>query len=473
MKKLALALALAGLSFAAKGQALTNATVWKAIAGDVQWLTDVAALKTFLFGASYSGNWTGSTSLTTLGTISTGTWSGTAIGPTKGGTGLTTYTTGDLIIATAPNTLSKLAIGTSGQVLTVSSGVPAWAAAGGGGGGGSPSVISPSQITSAWAHNWAPTGIGDATTIRVDFDNSLPGITGIDVTDISDGERKRIINDGAYFGFILPDNASSTAANRFTGTGVEFLPPYGGSAEIEYDGTASRWRVLSNNFVPSIYPGIAYNQVSSGSSTAGDIADLTITTSGTGAAATTSAASSASTTYRSLSTGTTATGAIAIAAFKGPPVTSYAVARAAHVIASGQIRVPTLSDATNRFVLEIGLASTSGVTETSTGCFLRYSDNINSGKWQAVSENSSTETTGDTGVTVATDGIYRYTISLDSGGYEANFWLNGVHVANLNTNTPGSGTELAHRQLIRKTAGTTARTLGSINMISYAVYSGQ
>lgn len=339
--------------------------------------------------------------------------------------------------------------------------------------GGSPSVISPSQITSAWAHNWAPTGLADATTIRVDFDNSLPGVTGLDATGISDGERKRIINDGTYFGVILPDNTGSSAANRFTGTGVEFLHPYGGSVEIEYDGTASRWRVVSNNFNPATYPGIAYNQVSSGSSTAGDIADLNISTSGTGASATTSAATSASATYRSLSTGTTATGAIAIAAFKGPPITSYAVARAAHVIASGQIRVPALSDATNRFVLEIGLASTSGVLETATGCFLRYSDNINSGKWQAVSENSNTETTGDTGVTVAIDGIYRYTISLDSGGYEANFWLNGVHVGTLSTNTPGIGTELAHRQLIRKTAGTTARALGSINMISYAVYKGQ
>ena len=340
-------------------------------------------------------------------------------------------------------------------------------------GGGSPSVISPAQITSAWAHNWAPSGIADATTIRVDFDNSLPGITGIDATGISDGERKRIINDGQYFGMILPDNTASSAANRFTGTGVEFLHPYGGSAEIEYDGTASRWRVLSNNFNPAIYPGVSFSQFSSGSSTAGDNADASVTTSGTGAGVTSSAATSASPAYRSLSTGTTTTGAASITSFKGPPVTSYAVSHSAHIIASGQIRVPTLSDATNRFVLEIGLASTSGVAETVTGCFLRYSDNINSGKWQVVSENSTTETTGDSGVTVAADGIYRYTISLDAGGYEANFWLNGVHVGTLSTNTPGSGTELAHRQLIRKTAGTTARTLGAINMISYAVYAGQ
>ena len=41
----------------------------------------------------------GQTSITTLGTIATGTWNATAIGATKGGTGLTSYSTGDIIRA--------------------------------------------------------------------------------------------------------------------------------------------------------------------------------------------------------------------------------------------------------------------------------------------------------------------------------------------------------------------------------------
>lgn len=45
---------------------------------------------------------------------------------TLGGTGNTTYTTGDILYASASNTLSKLGIGTSGQGLIVSAGVPAW-----------------------------------------------------------------------------------------------------------------------------------------------------------------------------------------------------------------------------------------------------------------------------------------------------------------------------------------------------------
>lgn len=68
----------------------------------------------------------GSTSLVTLGTVTAGTWNATAISAVYGGTGLTSYTTGDTVYASATNTLSKLAVGSSGQVLTVVSGVPAW-----------------------------------------------------------------------------------------------------------------------------------------------------------------------------------------------------------------------------------------------------------------------------------------------------------------------------------------------------------
>jgi hypothetical protein len=70
--------------------------------------------------------WAGSTNIITLGTIASGTWNATAIGTTKGGTGLTSYTTGDVVYASASNTLSNLAVGTSGQILTVNAGVPSW-----------------------------------------------------------------------------------------------------------------------------------------------------------------------------------------------------------------------------------------------------------------------------------------------------------------------------------------------------------
>lgn len=51
---------------------------------------------------------------------------------TAGGTGQTTYTTGDILYSSATNTLSKLAAGTDGNVLTLAGGVPTWAASTGG-----------------------------------------------------------------------------------------------------------------------------------------------------------------------------------------------------------------------------------------------------------------------------------------------------------------------------------------------------
>jgi hypothetical protein len=65
-------------------------------------------------------------SITTLGTIATGVWQGTAVAAAYGGTGQTSYTTGDLLYATGATALSKLGVGAANQVLTVSGGAPAW-----------------------------------------------------------------------------------------------------------------------------------------------------------------------------------------------------------------------------------------------------------------------------------------------------------------------------------------------------------
>ena len=59
----------------------------------------------------------GQTSITTLGTIATGTWQGTVIDEVYGGTGQSSFTTGDVLYASGSNTLAKLAIGASGKIL--------------------------------------------------------------------------------------------------------------------------------------------------------------------------------------------------------------------------------------------------------------------------------------------------------------------------------------------------------------------
>lgn len=69
----------------------------------------------------------GQTSITTLGTIATGVWNGTPVGPTFGGTGLNSYASGDIIYASATNVLSNLNKATNTQVLTLAGGFPTWA----------------------------------------------------------------------------------------------------------------------------------------------------------------------------------------------------------------------------------------------------------------------------------------------------------------------------------------------------------
>jgi len=76
-----------------------------------------------------ASTYVGQTSITTLGTIGTGTWQGTVVASAYGGTGFSTYAEGDILYASATNTLSKLAKGTSGQVMLLdpTSGLPSWA----------------------------------------------------------------------------------------------------------------------------------------------------------------------------------------------------------------------------------------------------------------------------------------------------------------------------------------------------------
>jgi len=74
-----------------------------------------------ILGTPTSGTMTNVTGLP-LSTGVTGT-----LPATNGGTAQSTYSTGDTIYASASNTLSKLTVGSTGQVLTVAGGVPTWA----------------------------------------------------------------------------------------------------------------------------------------------------------------------------------------------------------------------------------------------------------------------------------------------------------------------------------------------------------
>jgi hypothetical protein len=86
-------------------------------------LSTVAVVNSITFGSTgLTPSTATSGDVTVAGTLGSG----------YGGTGFSTYATGDLVYASATNTLSKLTAGTNGYVLTLSGGVPTWAASSGG-----------------------------------------------------------------------------------------------------------------------------------------------------------------------------------------------------------------------------------------------------------------------------------------------------------------------------------------------------
>lgn len=127
--------ALSKLVAGSNGQVLTLA------AGIPSWATPTTGTVTSVSGTAnritstggatpvidIAATYVGQTSITTLGTVTTGVWNGTAINETHGGTNQTTYATGDILYASGANTLSKLAAGSNTQVLTLAAGVPSWA----------------------------------------------------------------------------------------------------------------------------------------------------------------------------------------------------------------------------------------------------------------------------------------------------------------------------------------------------------
>lgn len=101
----------------------------------------------------------------------------------RGGTGLSSYTKGDILYASATNTVSKLAIGVYGSLLGVSSsGLPAWSR---------PlyktgtdiSISNSTAITSLLgAFTVAASSLGTANRIRVKIEATVTNTSGLGVT---------------------------------------------------------------------------------------------------------------------------------------------------------------------------------------------------------------------------------------------------------------------------------------------------
>ena len=200
----------------------------------------------------------GTTGLTTSGGPITGsgtiTLAGT-LGATNGGTGFATYATGDILYASATNTLSKLTAGTNGYVLTLAGGVPTWAASTGG-------VTSFSAGTTGLTPSTATTGaITLAGTLAI-----ANGGTGL--TAFGTGVQTALgVNVGTAGAFVVNGGALGTPSSG-TLTNATGLPVGGISAT----GTPSSTTYLRGDATwATIATGLAVGTTATSGGAAGQI----------------------------------------------------------------------------------------------------------------------------------------------------------------------------------------------------------
>jgi hypothetical protein len=100
--------------------------------------------------------------------------------------------------------------------------------------------ITPPTIT-ANQNDYNPTGLSTASTLRLSSDASR-NITGL--AGGADGRILLLHNVGSNEIVLVSESTSSAAANRFAFSGDVSLAP-GMCAQVQYDSTSSRWRLMS------------------------------------------------------------------------------------------------------------------------------------------------------------------------------------------------------------------------------------
>lgn len=128
-------------------------------------------------------------------------------------------------------------------------------------------------------------------------------------------------------------------------------------------------------------------------------------------------------------------------------------------------KITTLSDGTDRFLYYAGCTNAFGA-ESSNGAYFRYTDNVNSGKFECVCRANSVETAADSGVTVVAGTWYGLMVVVDATAAEAKFYISTsggawTLVATITTNIPNSSSRIVSgcSSIIRKTLGSTSRTV--------------
>lgn len=342
-----------------------------------------------------SVTYVGQTSITTLGTVATGTWAATTIGVTVGGTGLTSATQGDLVYGSAANTYSLLAKNTNSSRYLSNTGAsnnPAWA--------------------------------------QVDLTNGVTGAlpianAGTNITTYATG-----------------DLLYASASNTLSKLAISTSP----GRQLLTDGSIPRWF----NPITDIF--LLDDLISAGGTTAGNTNYIFNTQNSAGTARTGTLNHPG---VIQLQTGVNTNGAI------GMSHGNTIIASSGRILLNFVAKIDTLSDGTDTYTLRIGLGNdTTATGDYNDGAYFEYTHGTNSGNWQIKTANNSSRTTNNTS-TAADTNWHLYTIDMNAAGTSVSFYIDGAEVANspIATNLPGNTRTFSDTYRIIKSAGTNSRTI--------------
>jgi hypothetical protein len=283
------------------------------------------------------------------------------------------------------------------------------------GGGSSPVIITPAAIT-VDQNNYSPTDWSTATIVRISGTTQIWGITGFSSSGFSGGHTKRIINVGAKSIYFAGEHPSSTAANRISATN-DFVLGAKKSMNIIFDATLSRWIIEGTERVPEIE-----HNWSAASQTGSEFENTAFTAIGTGTVNTGGNAATEEPATTKISTGTTSSGGGSITL--GKTVAPIAT-RLGHKYVEGYFTLLSTSNASNRYTAGLIISTTTtGTFGAANTCGVRYTDNVNSGRWELYSiNNGGTTVTQDLGITVSSAPT-KIRIEMDDAGATIRAYLN-------------------------------------------------
>jgi len=319
------------------------------------------------------------------------------------------------------------------------------------------SIISPSQITSD-QDDYNPTGFDNASIVRISGDNGIRAITSM--VSQSDGEQKTFINVGDYPIYFPGEHPDGTAANRINANTDIILYPKSSIIFI-YDGTTSRWQILSQNRYDENKT-ITYN-TQFGSITAGDYGEVTQTVLN---GINTVVPASSTIPFGAVRMSTNATlGFCIVGVAKGMVEPCYLTT--GHIITRSLVAFSDLSTSAQRFAYIFAIKDSidqasylyQGILDPigTDAMAIVYSDSLNSGNWTGVTATTGgTYSTVDLGVAVAEDVAYDLQVAVDKAKSEVRFYINGVMKGRLTTNIPATDA-VGSQNWFGKHIGTTTR----------------